>query len=131
MGLEIGGDGTQIDEHEDSIYCPYCEHKSELSNTITEETVTYIHRHLMREIVIPMTNKAFSGLNDFGRNTGGLISINLEYSRGTLPPRPIHGPEPCDMIEVDFLCCGQKAKVIESWISLESCIFCGKRVELA
>lgn len=130
MGLEIGGAETQNDRHEDKLYCPYCEHQTKASNTLTKETVNYIHRHIMREIVLPMTNKAFSGFNDINRNTGGLISINFEYSRGTLPSRPIHGPEPSDMIEVDFLCCGQKAKVIEGWVSLSTCIFCGTKVTL-
>jgi uncharacterized Zn-finger protein len=131
MGLEIGEDETQNNSHDDNLYCPYCGHQTEASNTFTEETVNYIHRHIMREIVLPMTNKAFSGFNGINKNTGGLISINFEYSRGTLPPRPIHGPEPCDMIEVDFLCCGRKAKVKEGWVSLSTCVFCGKRVELA
>jgi len=130
MGLEIGGDETQNNRHEDNLHCPYCEHQTEASNTFTEETINYIHRHIMREIILPMTNKAFSGFNDLNKNTGGFISISFEYSKGNLPPRPIHGPEPCDMIEVDFLCCGRKAKVLESWISLSTCIFCGKRVEL-
>ncbi|MDY6854522.1 MAG: hypothetical protein SWO11_07410 [Thermodesulfobacteriota bacterium] len=131
MGLEIGGVEEKNSGHDNYLYCPYCEQRSEATNTLTEETVNYTHRHLMREIVLPMTNKAFSGFNDLGKSTGGLFSINFEYSRGTLPPRPIHGPEPCDMIEVDFLCCGRKAKVIESWVSLKICIFCGKRIELA
>lgn len=130
MGLEIGADDTRSNRHEDNLYCPYCGHKPEVSDTFTEETIRYIHRHIMREIILPMTNKAFSGIDDASKNAGGFISISFEYSRGTLPPRPIHGPEPSDMIEVDFLCCGKKAKVLERWVSLRSCIFCGKRVEL-
>lgn len=130
MGLEIGGAETNGNEHEDRLYCPYCGYSTELSKTLTEETTNYIHRHIMREIVLPMTNKAFSGFDDISRNTGGLISISFEHSRGTLPPRPIHGPEPSDMIEVEFLCCGQKAKVIEGWANLNVCIFCGTKVTL-
>jgi hypothetical protein len=129
-GLEIGEQQDSPQGHEVSFYCPYCQEQIEANKTLTEEAMRYIERHMMREIVIPMMHKAFSGFEDGNRNTGGFISVRIEYKRESLPPRPIHGPEPADMIEVEFLCCGKNAKVSEGWTSIDKCVFCGTEVKV-
>lgn len=130
MGLEIGEKDNLENDDENILYCPYCDSQIEANNTLTEETVKYIQRYIMREIVLPMTNKALARCDDLSGGTGGFLSINFQYSRGILPPRPIHGPDPSDMVEVSFLCCGKKAKISEKWTKLTYCIYCGARVQL-
>lgn len=127
MGLEIGGLSEHDTEEpkESLIWCPYCRCKSEISKTLTEEMTNYLTRLMMREFVLPMTNKLFSGLEDIGKSSGGLISIRVEHSRATYPPRPIHGPESSDMKIIEFLCCRKKAKISDRWYGLDLCVYCG------
>lgn len=130
MGLEIGAQFNPGNESKNFLYCPYCENQVEANETLTDETVRYIQRYIMREYVLPMTNKAFAGFDDLNKGCDGFFSISFEYSHGILPPRPIHGPEPSDMIEVSFLCCGKKAKISDKWVTLTTCIYCGTKVQL-
>lgn len=129
MGLELGGlneqDPTETKSNE--LWCPYCECRSEVSETLTREITDYITRLVMREIVLPMTNNLFSGLEDIG-GSGGLISIRIEHSRSIYPPRPIHGPDHSDMKIIEFLCCKKKAKISEGWHGTSLCVFCGHPV---
>lgn len=131
VGIEIGvkRDQEEGEPKKTYLHCPYCNHIAETSDMLTEELRAYIHRHLMREVVLPMMRNAFSGLNDT-RRSGGFISIRVEYSRSIDPPRPLHGPEPPDMKIIEFLCCGKKAKVADNWGHVEKCIFCGTPVIL-
>ncbi len=128
--LEIGEKDELKQDDQNFLYCPYCEDRIETNDTLTEEALRYIERQIMREYVLPMAHKAFSGSEDNGRSSGDFLSISIRYEKGILPPRPIHGPEPADMIEVEFLCCGKKAKVSERWLSIGKCIFCGTGIEL-
>lgn len=136
MGLEIGATPTSLTEEVPSQYlsCPYCEYQAETSEMLTEDTVHYLHRLLMREIVLPMTHKMFSGLGDSlggsRRHSGDFMSISFKHSRSLLPPRPIHGPEPPDMKIVEFLCCGKSIKVAERWNDLNLCTYCGTPIAL-
>jgi hypothetical protein len=132
VGLEIGVKRDQEVGEPEKIYlhCPYCRHIAETSEMLTEEMMTYIHRHLMREVVLLRVRKAFSSLDDIGKRSGGFISMRIECSRSIDPPRPLHGPEPPDIKIVDLLCCGKKAKVTDNWHQVEECIFCGTKVIL-
>jgi hypothetical protein len=132
MGFDMGGGDTGESEESDEplLYCPYCEYKVESSKTLTQETVDYLHRHLMREVVLPMVDKAFAPLASMGSSSGGLLSISFEYHRSFLPPRPIHGPEPPDMKIIDFKCCNKRAKVADGWNGVRVCVFCGVAVTL-
>lgn len=132
IGSEIGvalGEETEKGS-EDYLYCPYCSHQAKASDMLTEETVNYLKRFMMREIVLPMTARMFSGLEDIGKSSGGFISLRIEHSRSMYPPRPIHGPEPPDMKIIEFLCCGKKAKVTDRWLGVTQCVFCGMPVNL-
>jgi hypothetical protein len=62
-------------------------------------------------------------------HSGGMFSISLEFKAGRipLPPRPIHGPEPPDLTVIDFLCCGRKIKVADTWAGIEACVYCGTK----
>ena len=113
MGVEVGEESSVEPAQ---LRCPYCAHVAPPSEMHTEETVDYLKRLINREIVIPQLNRFTSDLEDkFSSrgHSGGMFSISLEFnaSRIALPPRPIHGPEPPDLIVIDFLCCGQKIKV--------------------
>lgn len=131
VGIEIGPKQDQEAGEPKKTYlrCPYCRYIAETSEMLTGEMITYIRRHLMREVVLPMMRKAFSGLDDTG-SSGGFMSIRIEHSKSIDPPRPFHGPEPPDMKIVEFLCCGKKAKVADNWNQVEECIFCGTSVIL-
>ena len=127
IGREIGaksGEGETADG-EEHLYCPYCDHHAAASEMLTRETLNYIRRQLMREMILPMFNNLFSGLGESGNQSGGLISIKITASPSFHPPRPIHGPEAPDMKIVEFLCCGKKAKVGEGWYGVRVCVFCG------
>lgn len=127
MGVEIGGlSECDSEEPEDNfLWCPYCGCKSEASNTLTSELSDYLTRLITREIILPMTDKLFSGLGDMGRSSGGFISVRVEHSRSIYPPRPIHGPEAPDMKVIKLLCCKKKVKISEGWFGMDSCVYCG------
>lgn len=78
MGIEIGSisgqaEGT-IKAH---LHYPYCLHDADASEMLTQEAVTYLHRFIMREHVLPMMNNMFSGLEDVGSRSGdpGLVAV--------------------------------------------------------
>jgi len=132
MGLEIGSDQDSKGEpqHDQILHCPYCDHSAEASEMLTGETVRYLHRFMEREVIFPMMNNMFSGLDNEGGQSGGFISVRIEHHRSFYPPRPIHGPEPPDMKIIEFLCCGKKAKIAEGWDLISQCIYCGISVIL-
>jgi len=135
IGRELGvlSANTESEEPEDMLCCPYCSHRTEASAMLPEDLFYYFKRLLMRELVIPMLNRTFGELEEtFGRSSrsGSLISIHMEYSRGVLPPRPIHGPEPPDMKIVEFLCCGKRIKVAEQWDGIRACTYCATPILL-
>ncbi len=131
MGLEVGTQDHETEESsEPKLHCPYCSHNTEASKTLTNETIDYLQRFVMREYILPMTDNLFSGLDDIGSRSGGFLSIKIEHTRSIFPPRPIHGPEPPDMMIVEYLCCGKKAKVSDGWKSVDQCVFCGTSVVL-
>ncbi len=72
FGIEIGSisgqDEGTIKTH---LHCPYCLHDADASEMLTQEAVTYLHRFIMREHVLPMMNNMFSGLEDVGSRSGG------------------------------------------------------------
>lgn len=132
MGVEIG-EGRETDAAEEKshrLHCPYCGHGSDANETLTEETTSYLHRHILREVVLPMTRQIFSGLDGLGQRSGGLLSIRIEHSRSIYPPRPIHGPELPDMTIIEFICCGRKAKIADDWAGVDQCVFCNTPVAI-
>ncbi len=118
-GLSTSVDGE--DEHEAAdLRCPYCGEVIPAAEAHTAETYAYARHLIYREIVMPMIRNAFGGL---GNTRSSFVSFT--YHKGTLPPRPIHGPEPPDMLEANFLCCGKKAKLLPQWLGTVTCPFCG------
>lgn len=132
VGSEIGAVPTDEEgQTETELHCPYCHHVAKSSEIHTEETIDYMKRFLYREYVVPMLNRTFSDLEDsIGRDHqgGGFISISFKHEPITLPPRPIHGPEPADMKIVHFLCCDKQMKVYDSWDDLTACLYCNTPV---
>lgn len=137
IGREIGVPlevGEEEDEQpEAQLFCPYCGCKRGYSEMFTEDAIRYLHRHIMREIVLPMLDKTFSRAFDRegrSRTSGGLVSMSLEYNRSLQRCRPIHGPEPPDMKTIAFLCCGRRAKVASRRHQVEGCPYCKTAVVL-
>ena len=137
VSLEIGVEPAEIAEDVDqaSVTCPYCLYSAESSEMHTEETIEYLKRFAYRDYALPMLNRMFSDFADSltgGSGSGGFISISIsvDHNKLPLPPRPLHGPEPGDMKIVEFLCCGKKAKVAETWTEVSVCMFCGTDVAL-
>lgn len=139
MGLEIGSASPEslkdIDQVSQYLFCPYCGHRAESADMLTQTFRSYLRRYAMREYILPQLNKMLSGFSDSFRNIGrgssrGLISmkVSFEHNRALLPPRPICGPEPPDMITIDLLCCGEKVKILDSWHSSLVCPHCGETV---
>lgn len=134
IGAEIGAVESK-ERVTDRLRCPYCGHEDASSEMHTEDTLTYLKRLTLREYVVPQMNKLFSGMQDsFGRggHSGGLISVSWEFkhTRETLPPRPMHGPEPADFKIIQFLCCGKKGKIAEGWTQVDNCPYCSTAVRL-
>lgn len=111
-----------------TIECPYCENSAESTQMQTEETVQYLQRFAFREIVLPMFEQAFEGLDS--RPKSGLISLSLSFDQGVKPVRPIHGPEPPDMAIIDLQCCGEQIKVRNLWIEIGRCPFCRTAIQI-
>jgi len=117
FGVEDGDDRGQLT-------CPYCGSQFSHQDAHTDSTKAYCRRIALREIVLPRIRQAFSGLEGFD---SGFISLTVTHSAGTLPPRPIHGPEPEDLVEVVFLCCKERAKLLSGWLGEAYCPNCGTR----
>ncbi len=138
MGLEVGAELSPEGNVEDPqyIYCPYCEHRVEASETLTSSFEEYLKRYALREYILPKVNAMLSGFADSfgrsGRRSQGLISFEVEFKheRPVLPPRPISGPEPPDMTIVELLCCGKRVKISANWYGLKRCPYCGTEVAL-
>lgn len=136
MGLEIGAEQSaeKEDEPKEHLYCPYCEYFAESSDMLTQIFVSYLQRYVTREFILPQINKMFSDFDSKSRSSGSRskgfgIEMKLEYSKSVLPPRPISGPEPPDMIIVELLCCNKKIKIIDGY-ALNLCPYCGTNVIL-
>lgn len=132
IGREFGA-AVRVDDNDEplNLVCPYCEHSAEANEMLTDETVDYLHRHIYREVVLPMTKDLFSGLDGVGSGSGGFLSFKVEVSNSIDPPRPIHGPEPPDMKIVEFICCDRSAKISDRWYALSKCVYCGSPVVLS
>ncbi len=141
QGIEIGLASTStgdagVEQAETYVYCPYCGDKAKTSDTLTSVFSEYAKRYVMREVVLPQLNKTFSDLEDSfrgsGSSSGGFLSIKVKFEqhKEVLPPRPISGPEPPDMLVVELLCCGKHAKIIDGWHGLMTCPYCGNTCQL-
>lgn len=135
---EIGGislssvDGQQTSPQH--ISCPYCNHHAESGDMLTVEFRQYFKRFIVREYVLPSIHRMFSGFSDgikeSSRPMGAFgIKVSFDYD-STLPPRPISGPEPPDMMPVDLLCCGKSIKVRDGYFAINRCPYCGEEVRL-
>lgn len=136
MGLEIGVDPNAEKEEQSSLYCPYCGQYTLASEMLTPLLIRYLHRFVHREYILPKIHRMFSGLEDSigsrrSRSRGFFsVDITFEASDLTLPPRPISGPEPIDMVPVQLLCCRKFIKVLDGWPDTISCPFCGAEAVL-
>ena len=128
VGAQIGGISveTETEALEEKIRCPFCRHRSDASDFLTDDLVAYLRSIVMREIVIPNMNKVFGDLADnfAGSRSDGFLSLRFEHDREIQPPRPIHGPEPRDMMIVRLLCCDRRFKMPERWHDVVTCPYC-------
>lgn len=134
-GLDVG-ETHGGPEATSSLHCPYCGHTDRSVEMYTADTVDYMKRVVYRECVLPLLSNIFGGFEDsFGsrRRSSGPIAISMSFNheRDPLPPRPSHGPEAPDQKIVEFLCCGERAKIDEAWHGVERCIYCGTPVALS
>jgi len=137
---EIGPDfgeemSSEAEDIEALIFCPYCGHYADLSDTLTEELRTYLNRWAMREVILPAIREMNSSLErkfapNRGRSRGMISSLSFRTDSISLPPRPISGPEPPDMKRVTLLCCSKEIKVLDGWRDLVVCPFCGAETAL-
>lgn len=141
LGLEIGERSPEESTSDDSqtteyLYCPYCEHRAETSDMLTPTFNSYLQRYMMREVVLPQMRRMFSELEDSSKRhqsrSKELFSVTVEFKAddSLLPPRPISGPEPPDMMIVEVLCCGKQAKILDGWCDLITCPYCGTKLAL-
>lgn len=141
MGAELGLSLSSM-EASDSVppkgslltHCPYCNHESNPSSMLTDELRRYLHRWILRVYVLPRLHKTLGSIANSGgsQSQGGFLSISfsLEYSRGSLPPRPIYGPDVADMTIISLLCCSNRIKVLDRLIHLSLCPFCQSEIVL-
>jgi hypothetical protein len=133
LEVQLTSDG---EEGENQLFCPYCGQNDKANNMLTDELSRYIKHYLMREYVFPKINGLLSEFSDSlsrqTRQPNALFPIEIigDFRRTILPPRPISGPEPPDMIAVHFLCCDKYAKILENWIPMIICPFCGTQTVL-
>lgn len=114
---ETGPDSSE--DQASNRSCPYCAHKGTYQDFFTPELTAMVLRIARREIISPLLERAFSGLNGSG---GGFLSISV-----TTPPRgqrPITGPEPDDQVIVCCLACAKRFRVSEGWRGSVNCPYC-------
>lgn len=132
-GLEIGvREEEENGGEKEYLRCPYCSHRAESSEMLTEELVNYTERLILREYLLPMINQHLAQTADsFGSGTrNSPVSVSLEHDPGVRAVRPISGPEPPDMTIVHLLCCSKRIKVSHGWYKLSHCPYCDTRVRL-
>ncbi len=116
------------------LMCPYCNHRAESGDMLTNKFQAYLRRFVMREYVLPQINNMFSdfanGLKSSSRSNSFIKFEIKADSDNTLPSRPMSGPEPPDMTKVEMLCCGRMIKIYDGWFDLEKCPFCGTEVRI-
>ncbi|HKZ43275.1 MAG TPA: hypothetical protein VJ044_20120, partial [Candidatus Hodarchaeales archaeon] len=83
------------------LSCPYCNHRAESGDMLTNEFQEYLRRFIIREYVLPNIHCMFSDFSDgiqrSSRSMGSFgIKIKFDFD-STLPPRPVSGPEAPDM----------------------------------
>lgn len=141
VGREFGEDleihlTSDEDVGESRLYCPYCGHSDETSNLLSDELSRYLERYIMREYILPKINGMLSEFSNAlpkqPHRSKSLFSIEIiaDFHRTVLPPRPLNGPELPDMVAVHFLCCDKYGKILENWIPIIYCPFCGKETVL-
>jgi DNA-directed RNA polymerase subunit RPC12/RpoP len=134
---EIGGINLSTEqEGQDPQYlsCPYCNHRTESGDMLTEEFQIYLKRFVIREYVLPQINNMLADFADGLKSTSRANSfLRLEVKAdfdNVLSPHPISGPEPPDMTKVEMLCCGRVIKIYDGWYALVECPFCGSKVQI-
>jgi hypothetical protein len=137
MGLKIGAEPSERDTGRECLYCPYCEHHAESGDMLTGTFIAYLRRYAMREYILPVAHKLLSSTADaftkIGKSSSrGMLRVQatVPYDRLVLPPRPISGPEPPDMMAIELLCCGKKAKIVSGWLNPVLCPYCGTKTLL-
>ena len=139
QGMDVGlahpnSDDASPSQSTENMYCPYCGYKTEPSEMHTSTFTAYAKRYVMREVVLPQPNDTFSELADsFGNSASGgflSLSVSFEHHKEVLPPRPISGPEPPDMLVVELLCCGKQIKILDGWQGSITCPYCGTTCQL-
>jgi hypothetical protein len=126
---------SDADQSPQYLSCPYCNHRAESGDMLTEGFLEYLRRFVIREYVLPSIHRMFSdfsgGLKRSNRPTGFFrIEMKFDFD-STLPPRPLSGPEAPDMMRIDLLCCGKSIKVHDGYFELNKCPYCGEAVILS
>jgi hypothetical protein len=123
--------GTGITEHQLKAYCPYCRHETEPGGFVTSAQVEYA-KQIVRHEAIKGINERIEDALDLGpsgRKTygGGMLSFEMSYKPGTLPPVV---PPMEEILRRDITCphCGLQHAVfgLATW-----CPDCGRDIFLS
>jgi len=114
-----------LEPDETQFMCPYCGQESDHDSWWTEEQARYIQvfahniaaRIVNEQLVRPLKRQAK------GRPTD-LISIRIEATEMKYV-EPWISPEESDMTPFELPCCNRRIKVLDEWLDVVHCYFCG------
>jgi hypothetical protein len=104
-------------------YCPYCGVQASPDTWFTPAQAEYLQATAAARFLNPQLNKLSDRIEQIGRSSGGLISVQADRLSTDDPKKLI---EIDDMRPVDFSCHPEEpVKVMEDWSGPVLCIICG------
>lgn len=105
-------------------FCPYCGVQAPADSWLTQAQADLAQNIVQRQVVGPMLKDFGKDMDRIGRNSGGLISVSMEFDEpNELDPLT----EADDMRRVDFACHpGEPVKVLDDWDRAVNCLVCGE-----
>lgn len=105
-------------------FCPYCGVQAPVDSWLTQTQTDLAQNIIQRQLLGPMLKDLGKDMDRIGRNSGGLITVSMEYDE----PRELDPlTEADDMRRVDFACHpGEPVKVLNNWDRAVRCLVCGE-----
>ncbi len=119
-----GGEGTAAPIADGGYFCPYCGVQAETNSWLTKAQAELAQNMVATRVLGPMLKKLGDDMKGIGRNSGGMISAEVQYDA---PDELNPLTDFDDMTRVDFDCHPtEPVKVLDDWDKPVRCLICGQ-----